>query len=87
VDLDFSDGERLELSKIITLAEYKRKNGELSECLRLLDSYWPRFLMAHVPATQPLATRPPRAAELLPEAEEPIRAGWMDRMKRAIWWR
>jgi hypothetical protein len=51
-DLDFTDAERLELSKTITLAEFKLQSGELGECARLLDSYWPRFLRAYVPATK-----------------------------------
>lgn len=51
-DLDFTDAERLELSKTITLAEYKLQGGELGECARLLDGYWPRFLRAYVPTTK-----------------------------------
>ncbi|MCE9605121.1 MAG: family 10 glycosylhydrolase [Planctomycetia bacterium] len=48
-DLDFTDAERLELSKVITLAEFKLQKGEIGECARLLDGYWPRFLRAYVP--------------------------------------
>lgn len=54
-DLDFTDAERLELSKTITLAEFKLQGGELGECARLLDGYWPRFLRAYVPTTKSAA--------------------------------
>jgi glycosyl hydrolase family 10 len=71
-DLDFTDNERLELSKTITLAEYKRKSNEWGDCLRLLEGYWPRFLVANVPLTRdPLAERPRRP----PLAPSTIRGG------------
>jgi len=56
-DLDFTDAERLELSKMITLAEFKLQRGEIGECARLLDGYWPRFLQAYVPMSPADATR------------------------------
>ncbi|HWA99059.1 MAG TPA: hypothetical protein VG713_11230, partial [Pirellulales bacterium] len=85
LDLDFTDAERLELSKIITLAEYKRKSGNLSECLRLLDGYWPRFLAANVAPAQPLAKNPSVKAPVIDEpTETPRSSGLMDRMRRAL---
>lgn len=87
VALDFSEAERLELSKIITLAEYKRKSGDYGDCFRLLDGYWPRFLLANVPAAHDsLAERPRRGA---PAAEEPKPSGVLDRFRRALpdFWR
>ena len=58
-DLEFSDNERIELSKLIALAEYKRASGEVADCLRILDGYWPRFLASYVPrSTTPLADHP-----------------------------
>ncbi len=67
-DLPFNDGERLELSKLISLASVKLEAGQLADCSRLLDGYWPQFLLANVPLTQspiPLAQRP-RARLRLP---------------------
>jgi len=67
-DLSFSEVERTELSKLITLANVKLEAGELADCSRLLEGYWPQFLVANVPLTQtPLAQRP-RSARLAPGA-------------------
>ncbi len=86
-DLDFTDTERLELSKVITLAEFKRKNEEYGECLRVLEGYWPRFLMDNVPLTQPLATRPPAAVDPIAPTETEARPGVIDRLRRVWQWR
>jgi hypothetical protein len=90
-ELDFAEQERLELSKLLTLAEYKRQSGDLSDCLRLIEGYWPRYLQANVPLTQqPLAQRPRRAPPPAEPAESEKKPGMLDRMRRAIpdlWWR
>jgi hypothetical protein len=86
-DLEFSDIERLELSKIITLVEYKRKSGELGDCVRLLEGYWPQFLVSNVALTQqPLAQRAPRPAATPADAtlEADKRSGVLDRFRRAL---
>jgi hypothetical protein len=57
MDLDFKEAERLELSKIITTIEYQRKAGDLAECLRSLEGYWPRYLRAHVPQADQVLAR------------------------------
>lgn len=41
--LAFSVPEMVELSKLIMLADVKLQNGQIGDCLRLLDGYWPRF--------------------------------------------
>ncbi|MBL8826540.1 MAG: family 10 glycosylhydrolase [Planctomycetaceae bacterium] len=99
LDLDFKEPERLELSKIITTIEYQRKAGDLAECLRSLEGYWPRYLRAHVPeGDQALArtliksvsTTPPQpaAANTPPAAprnpEAEKRPSMLDRMKRFL---
>jgi hypothetical protein len=81
-DLAFSDTERVELSKIVSLADYKRTAGEYASCLQILESHWPSFLLEHVPLTQgpnPLARRPsPPAADRTPEpAAEPNKSPGM----------
>ncbi|HEX3869247.1 MAG TPA: hypothetical protein VHV77_02295, partial [Pirellulales bacterium] len=86
-DLDFTDDERLELSKVITLAEYKRKSEALGDCLRVLDSYWPRYLLANVPLTQPLATKPETVVEPAAPPEPETKPGIMDRLRRTWPWR
>ncbi|MEX2112951.1 MAG: hypothetical protein WD845_07180 [Pirellulales bacterium] len=60
-DLPFNPSERLELSKLISLASVKLEAGQLADCARLLEGYWPQFLLAHVPltiTTAPIAERP-----------------------------
>ncbi len=63
--LAFSPPEMVELSKLITLADVKLQNGQIGDCLRLLEGYWPRFLEENValPAgtvpSETAATKPP----------------------------
>ncbi len=80
--LAFSKPELVELSKLITLADVKLQNGQLGDCLRLLEGYWPRFLEENValPAgAVPLdtATAKPNPSEETP----PERSGLLNRMK------
>ena len=46
---EFDEQEIRELKKMITLASYMLESRQLGDCLRLLDGYWPRFLVANVP--------------------------------------
>lgn len=89
-DLDFTEAERLQFSKLITLAELKLRRGELGECARLLDGYWPRFLLEHAPAeatgdpnilTAERPTPPRRAA---PPAAAPETPGMRDRLRNML---
>jgi hypothetical protein len=59
-DLSFSEAERYELSKLISLASVVLEKGQLADCAQLLEGYWPQFLVAHVPLTAgtPVARRP-----------------------------
>jgi hypothetical protein len=79
--LAFSVPEMVELSKIITLADVKLQNGQIGDCLRLLDGYWPRFLEENV--VLPAGAVPAETATAKSEDEEkqPERTGWMSRMK------
>jgi len=47
-DLAFSENERKELNKLITLANVTLEADRMGDCLRLLEGYWPRFLEEHV---------------------------------------
>lgn len=85
-DLDFTEAERLQLSKIITLAELKLQRGELGECSRLLESHWSRFLAARAPAggaEQPelTARRPDTDRKIPPPPPTP---GVRDRLKKLL---
>ena len=60
-DLPFTDSERFELSKLISLASVKLEAGQLADCARLLEGYWPQFLVANVPLARnsvPLVEHP-----------------------------
>lgn len=75
------------LLKLIAPADAKLDRGDVGDCLDLLEGYWPRFLVTHVPAGRnPVSQRPPAARAPAPELpKEPERAaGFMDRMKKYI---
>ena len=87
-DLAFSDNERLELNKIISLASIQLQKGKVGDCTRLLECYWPRFLVAHVPLPEPESDpnlRKPIAAEPGPPAKPKKEPGWFDNVKE--WFR
>ncbi len=80
--LAFTKAEMVELSKLIYLAEVKLHNGQVGDCLRLMEGYWPRFLEANVPLP-PVAVPAETAAAKEPPAEKtpPERSGLLNRMK------
>jgi hypothetical protein len=89
-DLSFNRNELVELSKLISLIDVKLQNGQLGDCLSLLDGYWPSFLEQHVamPAAtggqENLADRPtgPRdSPQQLPRSQQPERTGLLDRVR------
>ncbi|MBA4019619.1 MAG: hypothetical protein C0483_20840 [Pirellula sp.] len=89
-DLDFTEAERLQFSKLITLAELKLRRGELGECARLLDGYWPKFLLAHAPAETPgdpnilSAQRPAAQRRAAQPAAAPEPTGLRDRLRSML---
>jgi hypothetical protein len=80
--LAFNRSELVELTKLITLADVKLKNGQVGDCLRLLEGYWPRFLEENVPA--PAAAPTPDAITAKPRPTEeraPEHSGLLNRVK------
>lgn len=72
-DAWFYDNERDELLKNIALADVDLNEGRVSDCLKFLDGYWPRFLLTHVPGESPrplVKTAAPRHAGA-PEFAQP----------------
>lgn len=66
----FSGPELVELSKINSMAHLHLEKGRYADCARLLDGYWPQFLVSNVPLTStntPVARRPKPA-----ETEAPV---------------
>ncbi|MGQ9575254.1 MAG: family 10 glycosylhydrolase [Thermoguttaceae bacterium] len=78
-DLAFNKRELTELLRVITPVDAKRQNGEVADCIRMLEGYWPRLLAERVrlseaqlaggvqrgPAEQPLPDQPDRSTSLL----------------------
>ena len=65
--LAFNRAEMVELSKIITLADVKLQNGQIGDCLHLLEGYWPRFLEENVPL--PAGAEPSETAAAKPQPQ------------------
>ena len=86
-DLAFNAAELRALYKLITLADVTLQNGQVGDCMKLLDGYWPRFLAQHValpPDGEGAVAGPPD--ETLPPAKPapPPVTGLMDKMKNLI---
>ena len=66
-----SEPEKLELVKLRSAADNALENGELAECARQLEGYWPRFLNAYSPAAAPsIATQPSPPENAAPAEQE-----------------
>jgi len=90
-DLRFSDNEVKELSKMITLMHVHLHSGQIGDCLRLLDGYWPRFLEQNVPLRPGMmATDEPASAPPAPKASAavkptpPPRTGLFERVRNIL---
>ncbi|MBX3424773.1 MAG: hypothetical protein KF688_03745 [Pirellulales bacterium] len=57
-DVRFSNSQRIDLAKRFFAAKLALDEGKIADCRRMLDSYWPRHLLAYVPATAPAALQP-----------------------------
>jgi hypothetical protein len=81
-NLAFSRPELVELSKLITVADVKLQNGQIGDCVHLLEGYWPRFIEENV--MLPAGAIPVDTAAANPPADEekpPERSGWLNRVK------
>lgn len=86
-DLEFSREELVPLVKLISPAEYHLEDGRVADCMRLLEGYWPRFLMAYVPAAQapnPSQTVEPPHTEPEPVAKTKKSTGFVGRLKSLV---
>ncbi len=89
-DLAFNESELRALYKLITLANVTLQNGQVGDCMKLLEGYWPRFLVQHVPlaadasggAVAVKPEQPPPAADN--PASPPPQTGFMDRVKNML---
>ncbi len=67
----WQEPERLQLAKLIYAADTFQKTGKITDCIRLLEGYWSRFLATYTPPLR-IANQPPRPAKAqLPAAAQP----------------
>jgi len=80
-DRAFNASERNELFKLVSPADYQLQNGQIRDCMQLLEGYWPQFLLANMPAPEaPLARKPDPPARKAEKTER----GMLDRLKRVV---
>lgn len=88
--LRFEPTERVELSQIIALASHKLRTEQHGDCLRLLEGYWPQFLVGQVPLTeQPVVRqrdeqRPGSERDATTAAPDAAPQGILGRMNRLL---
>ena len=56
-ELAFDRREHKELLRLLTPGDVQLQNGRIGDCLRLLEGYWPRFLVEYVPFNPPAAAQ------------------------------
>jgi uncharacterized lipoprotein YddW (UPF0748 family) len=82
-DLAFNESELRALYKLLTLADLNLQNGQVGDCMKLLNGYWPRFLMQNVPSPQavPALAAKPAAEQSAEEKPAAQSSSWTDRVK------
>ena len=63
--------ERLQLVKLIEAAQTFQEAGKITDCMRLLEGYWPRFLAAYTQPLPRVAKQPARQKDPQSPAAEP----------------
>jgi hypothetical protein len=82
-----AESQLLALAKTIGSAGFALEQRRYSDCLRLLDGYWPRYLTSHVVLTEQalVGDKPARPNRAAAPAEPPLeKTGVLDRVKRAV---
>jgi len=86
-ELAFSRREQQGLLRLITPADVQLQNGQVADCIHLLEGYWPQFLLEHVRlADSPLTRReePTAAAPTRTPQEAERSSGLIDRLKNFV---
>jgi hypothetical protein len=85
-DLAFSKPELIELYKLITPVQLKLQNGELAECIHLLEGYWPRLLAEKVRLADATVTGKLQqvSSEQAPAKPPDRSAGFMERVRNLV---
>jgi hypothetical protein len=80
-----SSAECLQLSLQIRSAKSAFDAGRISDCIRIVEGYWPRFVLANRPVNAPkVAERIPPALPPQPNQGQEPSPGFGDRLKR-LW--
>jgi hypothetical protein len=80
-----SNAECFQLLQQIRPAKSAFDAGRITDCIRILDSYWPRFVLANRPAIPlKVAERIPPASPPQPDQGQEPSPGFGDRLKR-LW--
>ncbi len=87
-DLDFDErSQRTGLLRIVSPTDKMVEFGRLGDCISLLESYWPRFLVANVPADAPAVAQrkqvPAPRTEKAPKDEQES-PGFVGRLKGLV---
>jgi len=83
--LSFTRQELIELSKLVHLADTRLRAGQLADSVRVLEGYWPQFLVTHVSLTEGRVARAPdaiRAPQVAPAATAEKEGGIWNSVKR-----
>jgi hypothetical protein len=85
-DLAFNKREVTELLKLITPVQLKLQNGELAECIHLLEGYWPRLLAEKVRLADAAAAGKLQqvSSEQAPAKQPDRSAGFMERVRNLV---
>jgi hypothetical protein len=81
--------EWIVFAKLIGAAGYAYEHGQVTDSVRYLEGYWPRFLAAYTPLNQPRIAREPAAdnARVSPPAPDPAPQGnpsFRERIQRLL---
>ncbi|MEM7312167.1 MAG: hypothetical protein AAF497_03350, partial [Planctomycetota bacterium] len=80
--LAFSADEQMQLSRIVSLADYQLREGDLAGCARTLNQYWPRYLLRFGRPEVPRMADVPKATEpITPRSQNP---GFLGRVRELI---
>ena len=75
-DLVFTADEQMQLSRIVSLADYHLREGDLAACAHTLDQYWPQYLIQFAtPETLRVADTPKASVPVTPRSQSPTFLG------------
>ena len=86
-DLAFEPDEQKALLKAVYPARLILDEGQIAQCIRILEGYWPRFLFEYVTPvkeTHPAMARTPESPARPPAEEKEESAGFLGRIRNLV---